>query len=205
MRDALGHPLFKKGKATTGFIETAFPGGWKPDPNELRLLRAAACVVWAWPGATQATGAWINPWQRRSAVRVTSDVRPARVSLHAADEFGEVDAEIRVGRHGIVVELDQIALGFEAPLLAGDAMLLTQAGAGGRFVARHRGATVSIGRDGLALTSTIHPRIELPRARNQLDRSGNAIEAPLHGVVSELYVALGDAVDRERRSCKWRR
>jgi acetyl/propionyl-CoA carboxylase alpha subunit len=196
LRDALGHPLFKDGKATTRFIETAFPGGWKPDPNELRLLRAAACVVWARLGATEATGVWINPWQRRSAVRVTSDVRPAKVSLHAADEYGEVDAEIRVGRDGIVVELDQIAVGFAAPLIAGDATLLTQAGAGGRFVARHRGATVSIGRDGLALTSTIHPRIELPRARNQLDRSGNAIEAPLHGVVSELYVALGDAVQQ---------
>ncbi|HEY3794478.1 MAG TPA: biotin carboxylase N-terminal domain-containing protein [Bradyrhizobium sp.] len=196
LRDALGHPLFKDGKATTGFIETAFPGGWKPDPNELRLLRAAACVVWARLGATEATGAWINPWQRRSAVRVTSDVRPAKVSLHAADEYGEVDAEIRVGRDGIVVELDRVAVGFEAPLMAGDAILLTQADAGGRFVARRRGATVSIGRDGLALTSTIHPRIELPRTRNQLDRSGNAIEAPLHGVVSELYVALGDAVQQ---------
>ena len=196
LRDALRHPLFKEGKATTRFIETAFPGGWKPDPNALRLLRAAACVVWARLGAIEATGGWINPWQRRSAVRVTSDVRPAKVALHAADEYGEVDAEIRVGRDGIVVELDQIAVGFEAPTVAGDAILLTQAGAGGRFVARHRGATVSIARDGLALTSTIRPRIELPRTRARLDRSGNAIEAPLHGVVSQLYVALGDAVEQ---------
>ena len=196
LRDALRHPLFKEGKATTRFIETAFPGGWKPDPNALRLLRAAACVVWARLGAIEATGGWINPWQRRSAVRVTSDVRPASVALHAADEYGEVDAEIRVGRDGIVVELDQIAVGFEAPTVAGDAILLTQAGAGGRFVARYRGATVSIARDGLALTSTIRPRIELPRTRARLDRSGNAIEAPLHGVVSQLYVALGDAVEQ---------
>ena len=95
LRDALRHPLFKEGKATTRFIETAFPGGWKPDPNALRLLRAAACVVWARLGAIEATGGWINPWQRRSAVRVTSDVRPASVALHAADEYGEVDAELR--------------------------------------------------------------------------------------------------------------
>ena len=80
--------------------------------------------------------------------------------------------------------------------MAGDAILLTQAGAGGRFVARYRGATVSIARDGLALTSTIRPRIELPRTRARLDRSGNAVEAPLHGVVSQLYVALGDAVEQ---------
>src|SRR6185312_131322 len=74
--------------------ETAFPGGWKPDPDQLRLLRAAACVVWAGLGATDPAGDWINPWRRRSAVRVTAAVRPAKVLLHAADEYGEVDAEL---------------------------------------------------------------------------------------------------------------
>ncbi len=47
LRDALRQPLFADGKATTRFIETAFPDGWKPNPEELRSLRAAACVVWA--------------------------------------------------------------------------------------------------------------------------------------------------------------
>ena len=55
---------------------------------------------------------------------------------------------------------------------------------------------MSIARDGLALTSTIRPRIEMPRDDEQHDHSGNAIEAPLHGVVSELHVALGDAVEK---------
>ena len=195
LRDALRHPLFEDGNATTRFIETAFPGGWKPDPDELRLLRAAACVVWARLGAIDATGDWINPWQRRSAVRIASAVRPAKVLLHAADEYGEVDAEIRVGRDGIMVELDNIAVAFEAPTVTGDATVLSH-GSGGRFVARHHGAMVSIARDGLALTSTIRPRIELPRTHPSLDRSGKGIEAPLHGVISRLYVALGDAVEQ---------
>ena len=47
LRDALRHPLFADGKATTRFIETAFPDGWKPNADELLRLRAAACVVWA--------------------------------------------------------------------------------------------------------------------------------------------------------------
>ena len=108
LRDALRHPLFRDGNTTTRFIETAFPGGWKPDPDQLRLLRAAACVVWAGLGATDPAGDWINPWRRRSAVRVTAAVRPAKVLLHAADEYGEVDAELRVGRDGIMVEIDEI-------------------------------------------------------------------------------------------------
>jgi 3-methylcrotonyl-CoA carboxylase alpha subunit len=195
LRDVVRHPLFESGKATTRFIETAFPGGWTPDRDELLLLRAAACVVWAQLGTAEAAS-WINPWTRRSAVRVTSAVRPAKVSLHAADEYGEVDAEIRVSRDGIVVELAGVSVDFETPTVEGDAIALAPAGAGGPFVARRNGATVSIARHGLALVSTIRPSIEIPRTDGQHNRSGNAIEAPLHGVVSRLHVGLGDVVEK---------
>ena len=36
----------------------------------------------------------------------------------------------------------------------------------------------------------------MPRTDSHSGRSGNAIEAPLHGVVSLLYVALGDTVEK---------
>ena len=35
LRDAIRQPIFADGKATTRFIETAFPGGWMPNPQEL--------------------------------------------------------------------------------------------------------------------------------------------------------------------------
>jgi 3-methylcrotonyl-CoA carboxylase alpha subunit len=196
LRDAVRQPLFESGKATTRFIETVFPGGWKVADDELLVLRGAACVVWAQLGMPQLADGWVNPWNRRSAVRVTSAVRPAKVSLHTADEYGEADAEIRVSRDGIVVELNGVAVEFGTPTVDGEAIALAPARAGGRFIARRNGATVSIARDGLALTCTIHPSIEMPRTHSQLERSGNAIEAPLHGVVSRLHVSLGDAVEK---------
>ena len=196
LRDAARHPLFDSGKATTRFIETAFPEGWKPNSDELLQLRAAACVVWAQLGTTEEAHNWINPWDRRSAVRVTSAVRPAKVSLHMADEYGEVDAEIRVSRAGIAVELEGISVDFELPKVEGDSVTLAPARPGRPFVARHDGVMVRIAREGLALTATIGPSIEMPRTDGQHDRSGNAIEAPLHGVVSCLHVALGDAVEK---------
>jgi len=61
LRDAVGHAIFRSGEATTRFIETAFPGGWKPDAGELAYLRAAACVAWAQPSASDAAPAWTNP------------------------------------------------------------------------------------------------------------------------------------------------
>ena len=159
-------------------------------------LRAAACVVWARLDTAEAADSWVNPWSRRSAVRATSAVRPAQVSIHAEDEYGDVVAEIRVSRDGIVVELEGVSVEFETPTAEAGAITLALTGAGGLFIARREGDIVHIAREGLALTSLVRPTIEMPRAHGHHDRAGNAIEAPLHGVVSRLHVALGDAVEK---------
>jgi 3-methylcrotonyl-CoA carboxylase alpha subunit len=196
LRDAVSHSIFADGKATTRFIETAFPGGWKPKAHELLHVRAAACVAWAQLGAAHANTRWISPWDRRSAVRVTSAVRPAKVSLHIADEYGDVAAEVLVSRDGVVVELDGAQVEFTLPSVERGLIKLVSDTSGSSFVARHDGAKVSIAREGLAINATIRLRIEMPRSVGQLDRAGNVIEAPLYGVVSQLHVELGDAVER---------
>jgi 3-methylcrotonyl-CoA carboxylase alpha subunit len=196
LRDAVSHSIFADGKATTRFIETAFPGGWKPKAHELLRVRAAACVAWAQLDAAHANTQWISPWDRRSAVRVTSAVRPAKVSLHIADEYGEVAAEVLVSRDSVVVELDGAQVEFALPSVERGLIKLVSDTSGSSFVARHDGAKVSIAREGLAINATIRLRIEMPRSVGQLDRAGNVIEAPLYGVVSQLHVELGDAVER---------
>jgi 3-methylcrotonyl-CoA carboxylase alpha subunit len=195
LRDAARHPLFADGRATTRFIETAFPDGWKPNAEELRSLRAAACVIWAELDGATATAAWISPWDRRSAIRVTSAVRPAKVSLHLADEYGQADAEVLVGREGITVEIDGASLGLGRPVVDGSAITLASP-SGHAFIARRDGNVVSVTREGLSLSATIRLRIEMPREQGQLEKFGNVIEAPLHGVVSQLHVALGDPVEK---------
>ena len=98
LRDAVQHPLFASGKATTRFIETAFPDGWHPQPADLTMLRAAAAAFWLQPVPDQAETAWTSPWAQRSAVRVMASQRPARTTLHLSDEYGDSDVEIMVGR-----------------------------------------------------------------------------------------------------------
>jgi 3-methylcrotonyl-CoA carboxylase alpha subunit len=196
LRDAISHPIFANGKATTRFIETAFPDGWKPKAQELLALRAAACVAWAQLEVATTDTTWVSPWSRRSAVRVTSAVRPAKASLHIADDYGEVDAEVQVSRDSIVVELDGTQVEFAPPSADGRVIKFASDAAGPPFVFRHDSAKVSIAREGLALNATIRLRIELPRSDGEIDRGGNVIEAPLYGVVSQLHVALGDAVER---------
>ena len=196
LRDAVRQPLFADGKATTRFIEKSFPDGWKPNADDLLRLRAAACVMWSQLDTATATSAWISPWQRRSATRVTSAVRPAKVLLRVADEYGEADAELRASRDGIVIEIDGVAVEFEPPKVDGGAIALIAAGSSASFVARRDDTTVSIAHQGLALRAAIRPRIDIPRDGGGIEHSGNAVEAPLHGVVAKLHVALGDIVEK---------
>jgi 3-methylcrotonyl-CoA carboxylase alpha subunit len=195
LRDAVRHPLFAEGKATTRFIETAFPEGWKPRAEELRQLRAAACVVWAELDSAEATSHWVNPWDRRSAVRVTSAVRPAKVSVHINDEYGQTDAEVLVGRGSVTVEIEGASVELRRPVVETGRITLASP-AGHPFIAQRKGDTVSITHEGLSLKAMIRLRVELPRSEGHLERSGNVIEAPLHGVVSQLHIALGDVVER---------
>jgi acetyl/propionyl-CoA carboxylase alpha subunit len=195
LRDALRQPLFADGKATTRFIETAFPDGWKPNTAELRSLRAAACVVWAELDNAEPAAQWINPWDRRSAVRVTSAVRPAKASLHLVDEYGQSDAEVLVGREEITVELEGASVNLGRPVTENGTVKLASP-SGHPFIARRDGNVVSIACEGLSLSATIRFRIEMPREQGGLEKSGNVIEAPLHGVVSQLHVALGDTVEK---------
>jgi acetyl/propionyl-CoA carboxylase alpha subunit len=70
LRDAVRHPLFADGRATTRFIQTAFPEGWQPDPSELTMLRAAAAALWLCGDERAVEPCWRSPWTRRSAVPV---------------------------------------------------------------------------------------------------------------------------------------
>jgi acetyl/propionyl-CoA carboxylase alpha subunit len=195
LRDASHHPIFAGGRATTRFIETAYPDGWKPNAEEVRSLRAAACVIWAGLDNAEVAAHWVSPWQRRSAIRVTSAVRPAKASLHLVDEYGQIDAEVLVGREGITVELEGASVNLGRPVVEGGAIKLASP-SGHPFIARQDGDVVSISREGLSISATVRLRIEMPREHGHLENSGNSIDAPLHGVVSQLHVALGDVVEK---------
>ena len=111
--------------------------------------------------------------------------------------MARADAEIRVSRDGIVVEIEGVIGRVRAAERSMAARSCWRAaGPGGPSSPGASGTTVRIARDGLALTSAIRPASRCRVTHGRLDRSGNAIEAPLHGVVSRLHVALGDTVEK---------
>ena len=48
----------------------------------------------------------------------------------------------------------------------------------------------------MAIGARIGLKIDLPRAPGSSDRGGNIIEAPLHGVVAQIFVAVGETVEK---------
>jgi biotin carboxyl carrier protein len=78
--------------------------------------------------------------------------------------------------------------------LDGTAMTLSDAGQDAAFAVQRDGDQVRIACNGLAISAAIHLKIDLPRAPRSNERGGNLIDAPLHGVVSHILVAIGDTV-----------
>ncbi|MEO8136589.1 MAG: biotin carboxylase N-terminal domain-containing protein, partial [Betaproteobacteria bacterium] len=194
--DAINHPLFSDGQATTRFIETAFPGGWRPDPDALAMLRAAAAAYWLQKDSAQPETTWTNPWARRSAVRVMASQRPAHTTLHLSDEYGDADVDISVGRTGIAAEVGGTAIALGSVSCDGTIMTLSDAGRETTYVVQRDGDLVRITCNGLAIAARIGLKIDLQRAPGSNDRGGNIIDAPLHGVVAQIFVAVGDEVEK---------
>jgi 3-methylcrotonyl-CoA carboxylase alpha subunit len=194
--DAIRHPLFSDGKATTRFIETAFPGGWRPEPADLTLLRAAAAAFWLQPASAEPEMTWTSPWMRRSAIRVMASERPAHTALRVSDEYGDNDVDIIVGRSGIRAVVDGTAVTLGSISHSNFHMTLSDAGRETVFVIKRDGDLIQIMRNGLAISATIELKIDLPRTPGTNERGGNIIDAPLHGVVSHIYVAVGDEVEK---------
>ena len=194
--DAINHPLFSNGKATTRFIETAFPGGWRPDPDALTTLRAAAAAYWLQQDLAEPEAKWTSPWARRSAVRVMASQRPAHTTLHLSDEYGDVDVDISVGRVGITAEVAGSAVTLGSVSLDDSALILSNAGQDTAYAVQRDGNLVRIARNGMAIGARIGLKIDLPRAPGSSDRGGNIIDAPLHGVVAQIFVAVGDEVEK---------
>lgn len=198
LRDAIRQPLFAEGRATTRFITQSYPDGWQPDAAELRLLRAAALAAWVSPAAHrphQGPNGWTNPWLQREPLRVTAAARPALVTALLEDEYGSAEIELHLGRDGAeaVIDGERITLG--AVNAAADWLEFAPQAATERLVCCRDGAKLLIARLGLAIQAKIVLKSEAPRAQETETANGNRISAPLHGLVAQIYVAVGDRVE----------
>lgn len=194
LRDAVRHPLFAGGRATTRFIETAFPGGWQVDAAELRLLRAVAAAAWLQDDRAAAAD-WSNPWLSRNRVRVTGSVRPAGVSAVLTDEYGSAQIELRYGRDAVTVLVDGEAVSL-GRVTGGEAgIVITPRGEEESLPVSRDNARLCIARQGLAIAASLVLKSEEIRSRETDALSGTHVDAPLHGLITQIHVAVGDRVE----------
>ena len=51
-----------------------------------------------------------------------------------------------------------------------------------------------VARNGCSIDASVSLRIDAARSGTESDRAGNLVSAPLHGLVSKIFVAVGDSV-----------
>jgi len=192
--DALENPIFASGKATTRFIDDAFPNGWAPTRPHARVARAAAALLSL--ADTRADTSLPSAWARLSGFRLLGpaggvaetrlvadeDGETSRVNVQARaggtrrvyDEQGEVAIDIRV--RGGTVEIET-----EGRLLRG----LFERSAG-RVRLTFGGAVYDIG-----VESEVAGVGRTPAGSG----GSGAVLSSMPGVVAEVKVAVGDPVE----------
>ena len=103
---------------------------------------------------------------------------------------------IGVGRTGITAEVAGSAVTLGSVSLDDSTLILSNAGQDTAYAVQRDGDLVRIARNGMAIGARIGLKIDLPRAPGGSDRGGNIIDAPLHGVVAQIFVAVGDEVEK---------
>jgi 3-methylcrotonyl-CoA carboxylase alpha subunit len=167
------HPDFWVGGVDTGFVDRALPQliGAGPPPS----AAAPAIAEWLRREAARPAAAAPGPWARTDAFEVGGLER--RSSLPLARDGESLTADV-VWRGGVPTV---VAVGGEQP---GDAAL---------------GETVWAEREAYVITAAGQLRVAFP---DPLDRElgsaagGGEVRAPMHGRVTAVSVAVGDAVEK---------
>ncbi len=192
LADALAHPIFARGEATTRFIEDAFPDGWQPARRHHRLARVVAAVLGTGTPAAAVASAWttlagfrvLGPAgglaQAALAVAEAGEVTAAAVTVTALPD-GRRQAEDEAGTLVLAVEERGGALRVEAEgrVLSG-------------WQARTEDAVLLL-LDGETYRFAVTPAVRASRGGGSGAGSG-AVLAPMPGVVAELRVREGEAV-----------
>jgi 3-methylcrotonyl-CoA carboxylase alpha subunit len=192
--DAVEHPIFAAGEATTGFIAEAFPDGWKVARPQARLARAAAALLMldALPRHATAPSAWtrlsgfrvLGPAGGVSETRLLAIEEGKTVALtvkarpdgerRVFDDEGEFALKVRSNGDNVEVEADERVLRgvFERT--------------DGRVRLTLAGETCDVG---------LEAEVALSAGAAGGAGGSGAVLATMPGVVAEVKVSAGEAVE----------
>ena len=176
LKDCAERPDFVIGRLTTDFLAREFPDGWQPDADALAALRADAAHAWARSTGGEGT----NPWQRRSAFRVTAVARPAQLQVHIVDDYGEASITLLETMQGPLARFEN---GRQLPIR-------------GRASIKRAGQRVFAAAGGLSIDASIKAAIEAVEDGEGDTGGDNQLSAPLPGIITGVFIAAGAHVEQ---------
>ena len=193
---AVEHPLFADGRATTRFIEDAFPGGWAAQRTEARVARAAAAFLFA---TTSGGGrAAQSAWQHLAGFRTLAPAGGLAASrVIVQEDQTEHRLTIEALRNGHYRASDADG-SFELALRrAGSTMEIAIDGRLMRAPFQADGSSVSLAIGEERYSFKVNTEIEKASGKGAGSGSG-AILSPMPGIVAEVKVAVGEEVEAEQ-------
>ena len=189
---AIEHPIFAEGRATTGFIEDAFPDGWAPQRKDAALARAAAAILFVTAPSVAGTPL---VWRRLAGFRVlgpAGGLAASRVVVREEQQDYPLAIEAlgrgryRATGQGKALELDVRP--------EGSLLEIVLDGRLAQATFQVDGPTLSIAIGEERYSFTVSTETEKTAARAGGSKSG-AILSPMPGIVAEVRVAVGDRVE----------
>jgi 3-methylcrotonyl-CoA carboxylase alpha subunit len=192
--DVLAHPIFAEGRATTGLLDEAFPGGWKPARAGGALAEAVAAVIRVETPVSTGPPA-PSPWSALRGFRVLGPAGAravVRVLLGPQDTPAAVeslgDARYRVTRDGASIDLRLTR--------TGERIEVETEGRRLRGLAAAAGDIVAVSLPGDAVTLPVRFAVAATSAATGAGSGRGAVLAPMPGLVAEIKVAEGERVAR---------
>ena len=189
--NAVEHPIFAQGQATTRFIEDAFPRGWIPARRHAQLARATAAVLTIGDGSPARSA-----WDSLTGFRVLSaagGVAEARVIV-TEDEVAYTvvvaalpDGRRRAGSNGAALDLHLQVEGDEIEAEAGGHVV--------RGLYCRTDNTTCLILDGETYRILVGSELDTVSASAGLGAGSSAVVATMPGVIAELRAVVGERVE----------
>ena len=188
--DAVEHPIFVQGNATTRFIEDAFPAGWQASRVGSELARATACVLAS--GETRAT---TSAWDRLTGFRLLGTAGGLAEARMVVTEDGVAckvivaalpDGRRRVSSGDGALDLRVDVTGCEIEVETGEQIF------GGLYSRIDH--TIFLRLAGESYSFSIGSELGAAAAAVGLGAGSSAVLASMPGVIAELKAAVGDTV-----------
>ncbi len=194
--DAVRHPIFSGGHATTRFIADAFPGGWTRPLDHLPTMRRLAAVVWWLVERDQVPHGPLSPWLSLPAFRLSAPSgRPGR-SILAVGFDGAVTRVTIEGTPGRFAVSDESGTSVVEPRLLDGALKVEIDGVRHAIPFAVDAATVFLRFGRIEASFAVGTAVEAEGAmRAAAPGSGSSIVAPMPGMLAEIRVSLGAAVE----------